>query len=94
MATMSHDEQQKLAHELVNLSFNGAKGRLRRLDPKNSMAFFRNSQSPTRLHTRYNLHTEGISVTLIEEMTEAPTGHGSTFKSVYKIAQVIIDPLE
>ncbi len=90
---MSQDEQQKLAQELVNSNLYRAKGRLRRLDPKNSMAFFRNAQSPTTLHTRFDLPQKGVSVTLVESMEEKPT-RGNTFKPVYKMVQVIIEPLE
>ncbi len=94
MATMSKDEQQKFAQELANMTFSRASGRLRRMDNKNKMAFFRNAQSATTLQTRYALPGHGITVTLIEQMTEKATGHGSTFKPEFHLTQVIVESLE
>ncbi|MFN8527794.1 MAG: hypothetical protein U0670_04205 [Anaerolineae bacterium] len=94
MATLTAQEREQLAQELVNLSFNRASGRLRRIDPRNKMAFFRNSQSPTTLHTRYDLPTKGVHVTLVEEMEEAADkSHPSLFRPKFKLAQVIIEPI-
>ncbi len=76
------------------MTFNRASGRLRRMDNKNRMAFFRNAQSPTTLHTRYDLPSQGITVTLIEHMDETPNKNGRTFKPEYHLAQVIVESLE
>jgi hypothetical protein len=93
MAYLNLQERTKLAEELVEMSFNRAKGRLRRLDPKNRMAYFRNAQSPTTLHTRFDLPTLGTRVTLVEGMGEGDSKRAGTFKSEYKLVQVEVEAL-
>ncbi len=93
MAYLNAQERTKLAEELVEMPFNRAKGHLRRIDPKNRMAFFRNAQSPTQLHTRYDLPTLGTRVTMVESMTEKDTKKSGVFTSEFKILHVIVEAL-
>ncbi|MDX2161835.1 MAG: hypothetical protein SF162_10965 [bacterium] len=93
MAVLNAQERAQLAQELANVSFNRASGKLRRLDPQNRLAFFRNSQSPTTLHTCYELPSKGVRVTLIEEMTEKADKQPGRFKPEFKLTQVAVEAL-
>ncbi len=93
MAPMTQQEREKLARELAELSFNKASGKVRRLDARGRLAYFRNSQSPTQLYTRYELPTLGVAVTLIEGVEEKAIENSPRFKSEYKLQEVIVEAL-
>lgn len=67
MAYLNEQQRAQLRDELKNLKFNQAKGRLRRMDPKARLVFYRNSQQVGRWLTRYDLESLGTRVTLVEE---------------------------
>lgn len=67
MAYLDEQQRAQLRDELKNLKFNQAKGRLRRMDSKARLVFYRNSQQVGRWLTRYDLESLGTRVTLVEE---------------------------
>lgn len=93
MAQMTLKEQQDLAEELSRYSFGKATGKLRRLDSKNELAFFRNSQTSSTMQTRYNLPSKGIAVTLIEKLTEGAPNEANLFKPEFSLQEVIVESL-
>jgi hypothetical protein len=68
MAYLNKQERQDLLNQLKDMSFNGAKGKLRRMDPKGKLAYIRNSQQSGKLITCFNLEGLGTRVYLIEEL--------------------------
>ena len=86
------NEQQRLAllNELKDMSFNQAKGKVRSLDPKARLAYYRNAQQVGRWLTRYDLPTLGTRVTLVE--THRDVGNGSTVKAEFQFEEVIVEP--
>jgi hypothetical protein len=86
------NEQQRLAllNELKDMSFNRAKARVRSLDPKARLAFYRNAQQVGRWMTRYELPTLGARVTLVE--THRDVGNGSMVKAEFEFDEVIVEP--
>lgn len=93
MAQMTLKEQQDLAEELSRYSFGKATGKLRRLDRKNELAFFRNSQTSSTMQTRYNLPSKGVAVTLIEKLDEVPLDEPSRFKPEFSLKEVVVESL-
>lgn len=92
MAFLNRQEREKLLNELTTLTFNKAKWKLRRLDPKGSMAFFRNMQTSGKFHTRFNLEGLGTRVTLVETQTQAPSKTPGFNKSQFELVEVIVEP--
>ena len=70
MAYLNGQEREALARELTSMSFNQAKGKLRRMDDKGKLAFLRNAQATGEYLTRFDLYGLGVVVTLIEGETE------------------------
>jgi hypothetical protein len=93
MAYLNKQEREALLDELANMSFNQAKGKLRRIDPKGRLAFYRNIQSPTTYHTRYELEGLGTRVTLIEREVDQPTKQAGRVAAKFELAEVIVEPL-
>jgi hypothetical protein len=93
MAYLNKQEREALLNELVNMSFNRAKGKLRRMDPKGRLAFHRNVQSPTSYHTRFDLEGLGTRVTLIEREVDEPTKKEGRVAAKFELAEVIVEPL-
>jgi hypothetical protein len=93
MAHMTVEEMKKLADELSGYSFGKASGKLRRLDSQNKLAFFRNAQSPTTLHTRYALPSKGIQVTLVESVVDTVMDTPNRLKPKYTMEEVIVETL-
>jgi hypothetical protein len=90
MAYLNAKERQALVDELKNMSFNGAKGKVRGLDPKSRLAYYRNSQEVGRWLTRYELPTLGTRVTLVESHRDV--GKDSKVKSEFRFDEVIVEP--
>ena len=93
MAFLNQEEREKLLNELKDMSFNKAKGKVRRLDPKGRLAYYRNVQNTAnRLYTRYELPGLGTIVTLVEQESEKPLKNGEKLKAEYELAEVIVEP--
>lgn len=99
MAYLTREEREKLLDELKNMSFNRAKGKLRRMDKKGVMAYYRNSQTIGRWMTRFDLHGLGTVVTLVEQeietpdRTDAPGSASVRQKSEPQLVEVIVAPM-
>jgi len=91
MAFLNASEREQLREELLKLTFNQAKRKLHRIDPKGRLAYLRNSQSIGIFHTRFELTGMGTRVTLVEHfnMDEAKGKH---FKSDFELFDVIVEP--
>ena len=96
MAYLNQQEREKLLNELKDMSFNKARGRLRRLDPRIQLAYARNVQnSADRLYTRYDLPTKGVKVTLVESAGYKPVEsemNPGTMRRSTDIVEVIVEP--
>ncbi|MDZ4766326.1 MAG: hypothetical protein SGI73_17430 [Chloroflexota bacterium] len=92
MAFLNRQERQTLLDELVQMNFNKAKGKLRRLDPKGRLAFYRNAQMSGRFHTRYELDGLGTRVTLVEQQIETAIKASKFTKSEFELIEVIVEP--
>jgi len=90
MAYLNAQERLALLDELKNMNFNGAKGKVRGLDPKGRLAYYRNAQEVGRWMTRYELPTLGTRVTLVESHREV--GKDSKVKSEFQFDEVIVEP--
>lgn len=99
MAYLNRAEREKLLNELKNKKFLQAKGKIRRMDPKGKMAYFRNAQEAGKLYTRYDLFGLGTTVTLVEQesdtvtTTEAAGAASTRLKSEYRLVEVIVEPM-
>lgn len=92
MAYLTEQERDTLLTELKNMSFRQAQGKLRSLDEKGRMAYFRNAQQTGRWLTRYVLPSLGTRVTLVEVHSDKPTSQERRLKSEYEFVEVIVEP--
>ena len=96
MAYLNQQEREKLLNELKDMSFNKARGRLRRIDPKGRLAYARNAQnSASHLYTRYDLPTLGVRVTLVENAGFTPIEsemNPGTMRRSTDLIEVIVEP--
>lgn len=93
MAFLNQQEREKLLNELKGMNFNKAKGKVRRLDPKGRLSYYRNVQdSANRLYTHYELPGMGVRVTLIEQGTEKPLEESSKLATKYQLVEVVVEP--
>lgn len=90
MAYLNEQERLKLLNELKDMKFNKAKGKVRGMDPKARLAFYRNAQQVGRWMTRYDLPTLGTRVTLVESHRDK--GDGAKLKSEFEMVEVIVEP--
>jgi hypothetical protein len=91
MAYLNAQERQTLVDELAKMKFNKAKAKVRGLDPKNRLVFYRNSQGVGRWLTRYDLPTLGTRVTLVESHQDEE--HKGKLKSEFELSEVVVEPL-
>ncbi|HLU10171.1 MAG TPA: hypothetical protein VK003_10930 [Oceanobacillus sp.] len=93
MAFLNQQEREKLQEELKGMNFNKAKGKVRRLDPKGRLAFYRNVQNTAdQLYTRYELPSLGVRVTLIEQRDTLPISESEKLKAKFELVDVIVEP--
>jgi len=92
MAYLNEQQRMALLNELTRMNFNKAKAKVRGMDPKARLAFYRNAQGVGRWMTRYDLPTLGTRVTLVESHRDK-AGNGSRLKSEFELAEVIVEPL-
>jgi hypothetical protein len=90
MAYLNEQERLALLNELKDMTFNRAKGKVRSLDPKARLAYFRNAQQVGRWMTRYDLPSLGTRVTLVESHRDVP--QNTKTKSEFELIEVIIEP--
>ncbi len=90
MAYLNEQERLALLNELKGMSFNRAKGKVRSLDPKARLAYYRNAQEVGRWMTRYELPSLGTRVTLVEDHRDVPLS--SKMKSEFELVEVIVEP--
>lgn len=90
MAYLNEQQRLELLNELKQMNFNRAKGKLRRMDPKARLVFYRNAQSVGRWMTRYDLEGLGTRVTLVEE--NRVEDKDSRLKSRWELVEVLVEP--
>jgi hypothetical protein len=91
MAYLNASEREALLNELQNMNFNRARGKLRRMDPKGRLAFFRNVQNVNEWTTRYDLEGLGTRVTLVESRENRPKGIVVVPK--FELSRIIVEPM-
>jgi hypothetical protein len=92
MAFLNRQEREELRAQLERMTFNQAKGRLRRLDPKGRLAFYRNNQHTGRLLTRFDLEGLGTRVTLVEQAKDTPIPESARRKAGYELIDIVVEP--
>ena len=93
MAYLTKEQRDDLQAELENMSFRRANGKLKRMDDRGRMAFYRNAQRTGQWMTKYVLAGLGTQVTLIEsnvprDMLDQP----NRVKNDYALVDVIVEP--
>jgi hypothetical protein len=96
MAYLNAAEREALLDELKSLSFRKAKGRLRRMDPKGRMAYYRNAQRTDEFVTCFVLEGKGTRVELVETLaySEGKEIHlgMNRLKPKFTFSRVVIEP--
>ncbi len=92
MAYLTEEERNKLKDELKDMPFNAANFKLKRIDPKGRLAFYRNAQHVNEWWTRYELVGLGTRVTLIEKHFDEATANANRMKSEFGLVDVKVDP--
>lgn len=90
MAYLDYKEREALLNQLKDMNFFWARWKLRRLDPKARLAYFRNAQQTGKLQTRYVLESKGTQVTLVEELVGGPDQPRGRVKK--RMTEVIVEP--
>ena len=91
MAYLNEQQRQELVNQLKDVKFMQAKGKVRRMDEKSRLVFWRNAQGIGRLLTRYDLPTLGTRVTLVESVDEVK--QGNKIKADYQLIEIVAEPL-
>lgn len=91
MAFLNRQEREQLRDELKKLTFNQAKGRLHRIDPKGRLAYLRNMQGTNKYLTRFELIGMGTRVTLVEHLQEVQKRDGK-YRAEYELVDVVVEP--
>lgn len=92
MAYLTEEERNKLKAELKDMPFNAASFKLKRLDPKGRLAFYRNAQHVGEWWTRYELAGLGTRVTLVEKHFDQPSQTANRTKSEFGLVDVLVEP--
>ena len=91
MAYLNLQQRQELSKELAPMKFNKAKAKVRGLDQKGRLVYYRNSQGVGRWSTRYDLPTLGTRVTLVESHEDEV--HSGKIKSEFEMSEVMVEAL-
>ncbi len=91
MAYLNAEQRQQLVNDLKGMPFNKAKGKVRGMDEKSRLVYYRNSQGVGRWLTRFDLPTLGTRVTLVESHED--TEKKGKIKSEYDMQEVIAEAL-
>ena len=93
MADLNEQERQKLRDDLLNLNFNQANGRLKRMDRSGRLVYYRSAQQVGRWLTRYELKALGTRVTLVEEHYDTPDRRNEArTRAQFDLLDVIVEP--
>jgi hypothetical protein len=93
MAYLNKDQRDQLKAELEKMSFGAANGRLKRMDRKGRLAFYRNAQRVGQWQTKHILAGFGTEVTLIESnQFKEKLGKANRVKNDYKLVEVVVEP--
>lgn len=92
MPLLNAQQRQDLREELRAMKFGKATGKLRTMDRKGRLAYYRNMQYTGHLSTRYVLPSFGVQVTLIELSDPQKTDNADRFKQKYEIEDVTVEP--
>ena len=93
MAYLNKEQRDQLKAELEKMSFNGANGRLKRMDRKGRMAFYRNAQRTGQWLTKHVLVGFGTEVTLIESnQFKEKLGKANRVRNDYTMVEVVVEP--
>lgn len=92
MAYLNKNERDALQTELSGMRFRPALGRLRRMDPKSRLVFYRNVQGVDKWNTRYDLIGLGTRVTLTESYAHEEQLSGK-IKADYELVDVKVEAL-
>jgi len=90
MAFLNQSERDALKKDLLSMSFGSAKRKVRAMDDKGRLVFYRNNQSIGKFMTRFELPNFGTRVTLVESfgMDEKKDGK---LMSDYDFVDVIVE---
>lgn len=92
MAYLTEEDRNKLKAELQDMPFNAASFKLKRMDPKGRLAFYRNSQRVGEWWTRYELVGLGTRVTLVEKHFDQPSEKDNRTNAEFGLVDVIVEP--
>jgi hypothetical protein len=93
MAYLTQAQRDELQAELEKMSFRQANGKLKRMDHKGRLAYYRNAQRTGQWLTRHVLTGLGTQVTLIEENVRRPKlNKPERVNNDYQLVQVIVEP--
>lgn len=90
MTYLNTQQREQLAKDLAGIEFKKAQRKLRSMDDRARLAYFRNQQSPTYVMTRYTLPTLGVVVTLVESHSHHQ--EDDKVKADYVLEEVIVEP--
>ena len=92
MGYLTEQQRAALARELKEMNFRQANWKVKRMDPRGRLVFYRNSQTARRWHTQYELVGMGTRVTLIEEHVTRPQLNSALMDSDFDMVDVIVEP--
>lgn len=92
MGYLTEQQREALARELKRMNFKQANWKVKRMDPRGRLVFYRNAQQARRWLTRYELEGLGTRVTLVEEHVARPRPNGQRMESDFELVDVIVEP--
>jgi hypothetical protein len=91
MPFLNQSERDALTQELKKMPFGPAKRKLRGMDPKGRLVFYRNNQRIGQWLTRFELPSFGIRATLVEAFGMQAKKNGD-INSQYELVDVVVEP--
>ena len=92
MAYLTKEQREALKVELENMNFGRANGKLKRMDSKGRLAYYRNAQRTDQWMTRWVLTGLGTQVTLVESNTQTDKKKANRVNNDYALLNVIVEP--
>ena len=92
MAYLTKEQRDALQTELAGMSFRQAQGKLKHIDSKGRLAYYRNAQRTGRWMTRWVLTGLGTQVTLVESNIVSDKKQPNRVKNDYALVDVIVEP--
>jgi len=90
MAFLNQSERDALKKDLLSMSFDPAKRKVRGMDDKGRLVFYRNSQTIGQWVTRFELPSFGARVTLVESLGMHQKKNGD-INTDYEFVDVIVE---